>query len=408
MTEISNLLADGKGAGVKASNRKKGWDRQAVNGIAKSQYGGLAEMFEAHDWARDGKTVGQVAPSRVKETYGNVEGFVRAHSNGRDANAILDPWAAIDSDPPNVWLKSFYGFDPDEWGFIGFTNKSMRQSFLNRSAPGALIVCCATGSAEPDMRGKVVGIMQVSHRIGHARDFMTPKAWRIKDEDPDQTGNWNFAVQAIRAWKVTRESWMAVEAFAPETYTSGRARVIGSQGMILKPAEARGIRALDLFPFPVASKPWFEPGLPGPAASILSPTRAGPVSKAPFMTREAEGPKHLYILHLKGSADAFLGRSAGGRMIVKVGMSCSPDTRCLTHNSALPAGAFKWSVHRTTDSHGGQPFSSSDPALAGEKVMKDFLAAAGESLGGEFFLADAAALDAAWTRGVDAAGQWKK
>lgn len=388
-------------------DRSPGWDRRAIMRIASEQYGNLEGMFVAHGWDSGGRIISQVAPTLVVETYGSVEAFERAHNAGRTGNAILDPWAAIDDDPPNVWLTSFYGFDPDEWGFLGFSDESMRASFLRRSAPGALIVSYATGGAEVGMRGKVVGILQVSHRTGDAREFMTADAYRVKQEDPAQRGKWNHGVKAIRAWKVTRETWMPVEQFAPITYSPGRARAIGARGMRLDPSEARRIRELGLFAFPVADGPTFDPGLPGPAESILSPSRAGPVSQAPYMVREAEGPKHLYILHLEGDADAFLGSASNGAKIVKVGMSCSPATRCDNHNNALPAGAFKWSVIHSTAEGGGAAFPSSKHALAGEQAMKDYLKTAGKSLGREFFLADPKTLDTAWQGGVQAAAKWK-
>lgn len=31
---------------------------------------------------------------------------------------IMAPIDAIMREPPNVWLTSFYGFDPGNWGFL--------------------------------------------------------------------------------------------------------------------------------------------------------------------------------------------------------------------------------------------------------------------------------------------------
>ena len=124
------------------------------------------------------------------------------------------------------------------------------------------------------------------------------------------------------------------------------------------------------------------------------------------MVREAEGPKHLYILRLHGDADKFLGYGASGHSIVKVGFSVSPQTRCNAHNSALPACAFEWKIEKSTCADGRLPFPSSRHALAGEGEMKKLLAHEGNSLGGEFFLAETASIDRAWKAAIIAAENW--
>lgn len=91
-------------------DRTPGWDKKAINRIAKEQYDGLANMFKEHDWLKGEKTYGQIAPTYVKQTYGSVDAFERAHSKGLDRNGLYNPFAAIRSDPPNVWLTSYYGF----------------------------------------------------------------------------------------------------------------------------------------------------------------------------------------------------------------------------------------------------------------------------------------------------------
>ena len=113
------------------------------------------------------------------------------------------------------------------------------------------------------------------------------------------------------------------------------------------------------------------------------------------------------MLRLHGDADHFLGCGSGGHLIVKVGFSVSPYTRCLAHNRALPACAFAWRVERSTAEQGRDPFPSSRHALAGENAMKELLARDGRSLGGEFFLADTQALDRAWNAAITAAENWK-
>lgn len=379
-----------------SSDRQPGWDKKAINQIATEEYGGLGGLFEAHSWTSDGRIISQIAPTKVVETYGSVDAFVRAHQHGTEGNALLNPRAAIASEPPDVWLTSYYGFAPEEWGFLGFTLERWRKRFLRESRPGALVVIYGAMGSKPEEQGRVLGIQQQSHVIGAKWDFLSSARIGEERDDPVRAEKWAYAVKVHRAWRIPAEAQPTVQALFPDTYTSGRAQVIGAQGMRVTPAEAKSLLKLPLIEVEVCHGPEIEAFIPGPAAAVLAPTRAGPVSQSPYVVREAEGPKHLYVLELTGNANHFLGKAAGDKLIVKVGMSSSPSTRCDAHNKALPKGAFRWEVRSSTFKDGRGTYPSSRPALAGEKAMKTFLHLEATSLDGEFFLADPETLARAW------------
>ena len=380
------------------SDRQPGWDRQAIMRIAREQYGSLEAMFDAHGWDAGGRVISQIAPTLVVDSYGSVEAFVLAHPD-----IVPDAFDIVSAAEPDVWLTSFYGFAPRNWGFLGFTVPWMRDRFIRESRPGALVLVYGASGAAPDERGRLLGIQQMSHQTGSAQDFMEPSEWAKKQANPDRRDKWNLAVRAVRAWKVTAETRPMIRDFASDTFTPGRAQVIGAQGMRLTADEARKLLTLDLQEVPVFGGPSIDQCVAGPAAEILRPSKAGPVSATGHWRREAEGPKHLYILKLEGNGDHFLGEAVGDNLVVKVGMSRSPDTRCDDHNRALPKCAFEWTVSFSTFLDGRDAFPNSRPALVGEQAMKDFLAANGRSLGGEFFLANRDQLAEAWHRGVAAA-----
>lgn len=322
---------------------------------------------------------------------------------------MMDPLDAILRDPPNVWLTSFYGFDPASWGYLGFSTSGQRKGFIERSEPGVLMVVYGTGTAAPDELGKVIGVLQCSHRVNNAAAFMSPVAWAAKERSAESAGKWDLGVKAIRAWRVAPESRPPIADFANETYTLGRGQAIGSQGMPLTAAEARKILDLDLQEVPVFGEiPVIEAAV-GKGADVLSPSKPGPVSQNSFMVREAEGPKSLYILVLDGNSSAYLGRDAGMQNIIKVGMSKTPIGRCDDHNRAMPRGAFSWRVLRSNEHIGAEPFPNSRAAIEGETEMKRVLIAhGGQSLSGEFFLADDHAIEMAWDSGINKATEWAK
>ena len=319
---------------------------------------------------------------------------------------MMDPIDAIMADPPNVWLTSFYGFDPGSWGYLGFSTPAQRNGFINRSKPGVLVVVYGTGSAPTDELGRVIGVLQCSHRVNHAKAYMSPTAWTDKERSSEMKGKWELGVKAIRAWRVAPESRPLIAEFADTTYLPSRGQAIGSQGMPLTAAEARKILDLDLVEVSVFGEIEVAAAALGKGQDVLTPSKPGPVSQSPFAMRESEGPKSLYILVLEGNADAFMGRAVGSKRIIKVGISGSPMVRCDDHNRALPCCAFSWSILKSNALDGIEPFPNSRSAIAGETEMKQILAESGESLGREFFLADVSATDAAWASGKAKASEW--
>ena len=312
----------------------------------------------------------------------------------------MTPIEAIEASPPNVWLTSFYGFDPSRWGFLGFSNSGQRDHFVRETKPGALVVIYGHKSKAPkDQQGQIIGIQQVSHRVNFAKAYMDPIAWARKESDVETKGKWDLAVKATRAWHVAPESYVSVDAFADETYSTGRAQVIGSLGMRLTEKEAKWLLDLILVETSIFGEIPIDAASPVEGNLLLRSSKPGPVSQTGHFTREAEGPKQNYILKLSGDPAAFLGRPANGQCIVKVGFSVSPLSRRDTLNAALPSGVFSWSAMHSNDIDGEGPYPSSKHALAGEAEMKRVLENHGHSLGGEFFLASPSAIQDAWTLG---------
>lgn len=385
---------------MSSGKREPGWDKKAVNGIAKSHYGDLEAMFDAHGWDKGDKTVGQIAPTLVVSTYGSIEKFVSEHPPLQ----VMSPRAAILSSPPNVWLTSFYGFKPETWGFLGFSNDGQRKRFIRETEPGALVVIYGHKSKAPEeQRGKVIGFQQVTHSVNHAKAYMDPLEWHQKEADTDRADKWNLAVKAIRAWRIAPEDYLSIEEFAPETYSTERAQFIGSQGMRLTPTEAKRLLDLTVIETSVFGEIPVEAAVAVSGRDLLSPSKPGPVSQSGYFCKEAEGPKSLYVLRLTGDESAYLGREAGGKWIVKVGFSKSPLSRCASLNAALPAGAFEWKVLTSNETENLDQFASSRIAVRAETAMKDHLHQNEQSLGGEFFLADERVVRDAWNLAIGGA-----
>jgi hypothetical protein len=310
----------------------------------------------------------------------------------------------------DIWLTSFWGFDPKSWGCIGFTEASKRNYFLNNSSEKPLVAIYITKGKGPDnMRGRVVGILEVSREGGHAKEFISGDTWARTEADPEARGKWLYALKVTRAWQIIAEEWYAVEDLFPDTYSDKKSRYIGAQGVKLSLREAEKLLSLTVYEVPVyGATGKVESGIQS-FSNALTPSKAVSPATEPYWVGETDGPKHLYILRLVGDIPAYLGRAGhevDERMIVKVGFSKSPLSRRDQIQSAYPVGQFNWEVLYPEEPRGPTPYPNAAVAIAGEDAMKKRLVEEGqECLGGEFFLADEGSVIRTWNAGKFAAQQ---
>ena len=325
---------------------------------------------------------------------------------------LIKPSDAIQHDPPHVWMTSYFGFTPEDWGYLSFSDPGRVDHVKSESVPGFLAVIYGSVSHKTpsEEHGRLLGVYQCSHVTGGAENFLSPLGLARKRRVQKHEGQWNNGFQAVRAWRVTGETAPHVRDFAPVSYTGKNGTSIARHAIRLQSQEAVGLLNLDLEEVPVYGTD-FE-GLPeiGKASDLfdkpavrMSPSKPGPVSKTGYQVRESEGPKYLYILKLDGPAEHLIDDFPEGHSMVKVGFSKSPLTRCGHLNGALPNCNLRWQVYFSGHAEGKAPYPSSSHAIAGENAMKLFLDRVGQSLGGEFFLADEASIHDAWRLGAEKA-----
>ncbi len=270
-----------------------------------------------------------------------------------------------------------------------------------------MVIYVTKGKGPERMRGNVVGILEISRNIAHAKNFISGDRWAAKESDPESRGKWLYAVGVSRAWRVAEEDWRPVDQLLPATYGSTHPEHIGAQGVPINPSEIPGLLQLTVYEVPVYGQTDQIQGSIQPLQDALYPSRAVFPSTQPFWVGETDGPKHLYILRLAGDIAAYLGNAAedlADKLIVKVGFSRSPLSRRDQIQSAYPNGQYRWEVHFPVHVPEIPPFPNARVAIAGEDAMKKRLQEdGGRSLGGEFFLADEGLIIRAWAAGQVAA-----
>lgn len=286
-----------------------------------------------------------------------------------------------------VWIKAFWGFDPENEGFLGFTREGDRNRLFEGFAPGDLILIYGTKgrqTAKVD-RGQTLGFLEVAPEPVDWRSRISASALRWKEEQ-GVIEKWTFAMPVRRAWRVAPgQRNAAIEALAPLTYERSNVQNIATRGKLLRDSEARRAFSLEVAETTVFG----SPDGPDTGAPILKdlfkPSRGLKGAPGERSYEVIDGPCKVYLMRWDGEAGHLLGVRYGDvkRMsVVKVGMSIDPARRCLGLNTSLPpASVSRWVVVAES-----KPLRTIDSAKAVEDRLKSIFVDQFTSLGGEFFL----------------------
>jgi len=380
----------------------QGGDAKAISRIATEVYGGFRQMFDAHGWDAPGEKLMTSASALIVKQYGTIRAFEAAHHdrlglNHRSANDVWDR-------EYDVLLTSFWGWTPDTWGTVGWSGDrglARRRNLLAQLTDPFITVCYVTSNkshVERDLKGKIAGFYVVSHETGD-RDEFTHPIHHGRD-----VHKWRHSLRALRAFNYLPEHRLNVADLDPGLLV--RARSVAAMGEVLTDPEQIAL---------LRRTPWIEVEVYTTALPLLSVAGdegsshgmvpAGPASREGYAVAGGSHwmPRELYVLRFDGDIDAYLGRPSEGRVIIKIGISASPDLRRQSIQKAIPRGAYRWRIDRTSRSSGLQMCPNHAVAVKGEDAMKRHLAANAEWLGGEFYLATEDDIEAAWRFGCQAA-----
>ncbi|UWQ22377.1 GIY-YIG nuclease family protein [Jannaschia sp. W003] len=286
---------------------------------------------------------------------------------------------------PTIWLRSFFGFDPAEDGYCGWTKEAARQNMLGKASPGDLFLIYGTDTTDtrPDQRRQALGLLQVDPIAIMDRDKCSPQALHRKAEH-GWAEKWTFAIPVRRAWRIDRQ--IDIRYVAPETYRPERARAIAAWSEPLASADVDRLLQLPVTELPV----WGEPPLPAtalndaPLREHFIPSRGVPLAFGSVSSDRRDGEHRLYVATFDGDARMLLGPRAGLKhdaVLVKVGMTNDPKRRLTELNAGFPPSATaRWKIEVTS-----APYPDGASALNAETDLKARLAKRETSQGGEFF-----------------------
>ena len=292
-----------------------------------------------------------------------------------------------------VWLRAFWGFNPEEGGYLGFTNEGNRDRFIREYQDGDLVLIYGADQQQtrPEQRRQLLGFLEVEPTPIVDIERSSEAERRRKKENGWQD-RWTYAVPVKRAWRVNRK--IEAHNLARRTFETHNPVLIASRCELLTPNEANAALSLPVTPANVYGTPQLPVGDTigeSELRRLFAPSRGVKPTFGERRFAVEDSENRLYVLKLEGNTAAFLGREAyqvGQKAIFKVGHAKEPKHRCETHNAHLPpACAYHWKVALVSE-----PIDGGELAKEAEDKLKREFDNRFESLGGEFFLGEESAV----------------
>lgn len=290
--------------------------------------------------------------------------------------------------PRSIRLRSFYGFSPEEDGYLGWTEEASRDRMLELVEDGDLFMIYGAASAETSKneRHRVLGFLQVEARPIRDTDKASPLGLKRK-RDNGWTEKWSHAMPVVRAWRVDEP--MLLETIAPVTYRAEAGQAIAVWSPELTPSEIYLALKVKVTEVNVSGEPPVAETAvkKRPLAEVFQPSKAFPGSFGERTSTYEDGPTHLYLARFDGDCFAVTGlpkpqfdKSA----LIKIGVSNDVKRREEELNCGFPPAAKgRWKIEITS-----QLYDKKAAAEAAEKAFKDRGQKELISLGGEFFRGD--------------------
>ncbi|TAU07817.1 GIY-YIG nuclease family protein [Rhizobium ruizarguesonis] len=290
--------------------------------------------------------------------------------------------------PRSIRLRSFYGFGPEEDGYLGWTDEASRDRMLELVEDGDLFLIYGAATAETakNERHRVLGFLQVEARAIRDTDKASPVGLKRKREN-GWTDKWCHAMPVLRAWRVDEP--MLLETIAPVTYRPEAGQAIAVWSPELTPSEidlALKVKVTEVNVFgeaPVAE----TAAKKRPLAETFKPSKAFPGSFGERTSIYEDGPTHLYLARFDGDGFAVMGLSRpqfDKSDLLKIGVSNDIKRRLGELNCGFPPAAKgRWKIELIS-----QLYDNKAAAETAEQIFKDRGHKELTSMGGEFFRGD--------------------
>jgi hypothetical protein len=146
-----------------------------------------------------------------------------------------------------VWLRAFWGFSPEDEGYLGFTHEGNRTRFLSEYRKGDLVLIYGADDKQtrPDQRRQVLGFLDIEPIpiSDIERSSEADRRWRQENGFLER---WTFALPVKRAWRINRK--IEARHLVPRAFEEHEAILIASRGELLAFEEAEVVLGLPVAP----------------------------------------------------------------------------------------------------------------------------------------------------------------
>lgn len=255
-----------------------------------------------------------------------------------------------DGNPINrqIWLRAFYGFNPEEAGYIGFTKSADRETMFGKMQDGDLVLIygAVDDLTQTDLKSQALGFLEIELEHCEDRERMAQSAidWKIENDFAER---WTFGIKVRRAWRINNR--VNIKMIAPNAYHNKNRFERTTRAMLLDAAEHRRalshpVRQVNVF----GEAPLADDDLGrGRMSTLLKPSRGVPPKSGKRTSNYEDGENQLYLMMLSEKAGALLGGRSrySGYALAKVGRSNDPKRRLKEVNCGFPeSAAFRWEL----------------------------------------------------------------
>lgn len=295
----------------------------------------------------------------------------------------MDP---IEFQDRRIWVRAFYGFDPEHDGLIGFTLEKNRTTMMGKMRNGDLVLIygAVDSLTETDLQRQALGLLEIKLEECVDQERMSPSSIHRRKERGFED-RWNYGIKVSRAWRVTNR--VHIKTIAPESYRGIYRFDRTTRAKLLEPDEHRWalthhVRQVNVYGEEPIDADDLESGT---LEQVLLPSKGIPPVFGDRSSKLLDGENHVYMMMFTGGAEFLLGRSAvhADKALIKVGRSNDPIRRLSEINVGFPERSTeRWKLANT------QSFSDGKTAHQVEDQIKAGFRESFLSQGGEFFTGD--------------------
>ena len=235
--------------------------------------------------------------------------------------------AEINAEGKQVWLRAFYGFGPEESGYIGFTRETDRDKMIEKMNDGdiVLIYGAVESLTDADLRRQALGFLEV--KLERCRDTeRQDESRRIWKQENGFADRWTYGIKVVRAWRIRNR--VRIDTIAPIAYENKNRFERTTRAILLEPSERKlalnhPVHQVNVYGEPRIAENDLKHGV---MKNILKPSQGISPNYGSREARYEDGENHLYLMKFTGDAEVLLGAAGDhvGKTLVKIGRSNDP------------------------------------------------------------------------------------